>query len=188
MIGGGPAYAQEPPEDMQQDTPEAEAPQPEVPKQISTIMVEGNRLSVEFVDVNFGEIIRAISQKAGFRVEGSSPAFSKHVTTKFTDLDMDTGLVRLFSMVKESNYLISYDAKGSISKLKMPSAGASGRMPQTSYGIGASGGAPQTPISRLRRRRPGALPPPVPGAPLPVPQHTPPQPEENTENEDTSDE
>ncbi len=163
---------------MQEDTPEAEAaPQPEVPKQISTIMVEDNRLSVEFVNVNFGEILRSISQKAGFQLEGSSPVFSKQVTTKFTDLDIDKGIIRLFSLVKESNYLISYDAKGSIAKLKIPSAGASGKT--SSYSVGTPGG-PQTPaMSRIGRRRSRRFPQPaVPGAPPPVPQPAPPQPEE----------
>jgi hypothetical protein len=142
----GPAYTQEPQEDTQQDNPEAEAaPQPEVPKHISTIMIEDSRLSVEFVDVTFGEILRAISQKAGFQVEGSSPAFSKQVTTKFNDLDLDKGIVRLFSLVKESNYIINYDTNGSIAKLKMPTAGLTGRR---SYSIGT-----QEATKRVLRRR-----------------------------------
>jgi len=104
MTGGGSAYAQMPPQDMQQNTPKDEtAPQPEVPQQIATIMVENNRLSVEFSNKNFGEILQAIGQKAGFRVEGSSSVFSKKVTTKFTDLDIDKGIIRLFSIVKETN-------------------------------------------------------------------------------------
>ena len=169
MLGGAPAHAQEPPEDAQEDTSEAEAvPQPEAPKQISTVIIDNNRLSVEFVDVSFGEILRSISQKAGFRLEGSSPAFNKKITTKFNDLDMDTGLLRLFSMVKESNYFISYNAKGAITELKMPSPRAFGMTSQPSYGVGASGGVTERPrIFHPRRRRsifpqPAVYPPPRP--------------------------
>ena len=42
-------------------------PQPEIPKQISTVIIENNRLSVEFVNVNFGEILQSIGKKAGFQ-------------------------------------------------------------------------------------------------------------------------
>lgn len=182
MTSGDPAYAQEPEEDMQQDTPEAEvAPQPEVSQQISTIMVEDGHLSVEFVNVNFGEILRSISQKAGFRLEGSSRFFNKKVTTKFTDLDMDKGLIRLFSLVKENNYLISYDAKGAVSKLKISSPGAP---------VGTTSPAPAR-IPVLRRRR-GV---PIPQRPAPQPQQEmqpAPQPQqetdENSENENDTDE
>ena len=180
MLGGVPAYAQEPPEDAQEDTSEAEAaPQPEAPKQISTVIIDNNRLSVEFVDVSFGEILRSIGQKAGFRLEGSSPAFNKKVTTKFNDLDMDTGLIRLFSMVKESNYFISYNAKGAIAELKIPTPGISAKTP--SPGMGTPGGAQTPGMSRIGRRRYRTFRRPVPGAPAPLPQPEPPQPEETEE-------
>jgi len=173
VIGGGPAYAQEPPDEgTQEEAPESEATaQPEIPKHISTVMVEGNRLSVEFANVSFGEILRSISQKAGFQIEGSSPVFSKQITTKFTDLDLDKGIIRLFSLVKENNYFISYDAKGAIALVKIPTAKAGGKTYST---------APVAPRSqgtiRQRRifRRPG-----VPGAPAAAPQPESPQPEEN---------
>lgn len=119
IAGGGSAYAQEPPQKAQLVTPPEAAPQPEVPKQISTVIIENNRLSVEFADISFQEILQSISKKAGFKVEGSSKVFSTKVTTKFNDLDIDSGIIRLFSIVKESNYLINYDPKGSISKIKV---------------------------------------------------------------------
>ncbi len=121
ITGGGFAYAQKPPQNTQPAAPAAEKamPQPEIPKQISTVTVKNNRLSVEFVDVSFGEILLSISKNAGFKVEGSSRVFSTKVTTKFNDVGIDRGLIRLFSLVNESNYLISYNSKGSISKLKV---------------------------------------------------------------------
>lgn len=180
ILGGGPAYGQEPPEDAQEDTSEAEAaPQPEAPKQIATVIIDNNRLSVEFVDVSFGEILRSISQKAGFRLEGSSPAFNKKITTKFNDLDMDTGLIRLFSMVKESNYFISYNAKGAIAELKIPTPGISAKASSSS--MGTPGGAQTPGMSRIGRRRYRTFRRHVPGTPAPLPQPEPSQPEETEE-------
>jgi len=169
---GGPVYSQEPPEDPKEVTagPEA-APEPEAPKQISTVMVEGHLLSVEFVDVNFGEILKSISKKAGFRLEGHSVSFSKKVTTKFTDVDIDKGLVRLFSLVNDNNYLISYDAKGSVSKVRVSPTGTSVRTPA----------ATTTPTRGPGLRRRG-----VPRPQRPVPPTEPqPQPEETEENQET---
>jgi len=182
---GGPAYAQEPPEDTQDETEEAgTVPQPEALKQISTIIVEGNRLSVEFVNVDFGEILRSISQKAKFKLEGNSPAFSKKITTKFTDLDMDKAITRLFSMAQESNYLVSYDTKGSIALVKIPSAAASGNA--SSNGVMPADS--QNPaVNRMRRSRmfrPGASRAPLPAVqPQPSAPQPAPQPEEDEEDE-----
>ena len=188
VIAGGSAFGLETPKDVQKETSESEAaPQPEIPKHISTIMVEKNLLSVEFVNVDFGEILRSISQKAGFTLEGSSPAFGKQVTTKFNDLDIDTGIIRLFSLVKESNYLISYDAKGSIAKVTIPSAKLSSKTSSSS--VGTPGGAQAPPRSRVGRRRSRSFIPQtaVPEDPSPVPQPAPPQPE-HAGDEDAPDE
>jgi len=198
MTGGGSAYAQMPPQDMQQNTPKDEAaPKPEVPGQIATIMIENNRLSVEFSNKNFGEILQAIGQKAGFTVEGSSNVFSKKVTTKFTDLDIDKGIIRLFSLVKETNYLINYDTKGTISKLKIykikavGSTGPIGSTPTMPYG---STGRPPSFRSRQHRSLKDSSQPAVPSPPPSVPQvpqaqqPNAPDPAENIENKAAPDE
>jgi hypothetical protein len=127
IIDGGSAYPQTPPPVSQQRAPTDESsPQPEVVTQTSTIKVENNLLSVELVNADFGEIIKSIAQKARFGIEGYSDAFKTKVTTKFDNLEIDRGFARLFSLVKESNYLISYDAKGSISKLEIYGNAAAG--------------------------------------------------------------
>jgi len=117
MARGEAADANNSTRDLQQGT-QAE-PQPEVPKQLSTVTVNNNRLSVEFDNVSFGEAIRKIGEKAGFKVEGSSKVFNKKLTVKFHNMDMDRGITRLFSLVKESNYIINYNATGSISRLRI---------------------------------------------------------------------
>ena len=156
IIGGGSANAQMPPPAAQQNPPAAApSPEPEVTKQTYTITVENNLLSVELVNANFGETIRSIAQKAGFSVEGSSDAFSTKVTTRFDNLEIDRGFARLFSLVKESNYLISYDEKGSISKLEI-------------YGNASAGSVQKSPVRpQISPVRPGIRRP-FPTAPQPV--------------------
>jgi hypothetical protein len=159
ITGGSSAYAQKPPQDTNPltQTPEA-APQPEIPQQISTVIVDNNHLSVEFVNVSFGEILQSIGNKAGFMVEGMSEVLNRKVTTKFSDLDIDSGIIRLFSLVKESNYLINYDANGSISKLKVynistvGSTGAVGGITPESSPTREAGAAPFRAWNSRRRR------------------------------------
>jgi hypothetical protein len=120
VLGGGTAHAQRFPRETRQDTAPTEAePQSKAPKKLSVIIIADDRLSIDFVDFSFGAGLQAIGQKAGFRVEGSGNFFGKKVTTKFNDLDIASGLIRLFSLVQESNYLIDYDAKGRISRVKI---------------------------------------------------------------------
>lgn len=132
MIGGGSAYTQLPSQDIQQNTvTEEAAPQPEVPKQTVSIALKDDRLSVDLINANLGEIIQSIAQKAAFSIEGHSSVFSKTITTKFNDFEIDRGIIRLFSLVKEKNYLINYDAKGTIIKLEIYGGEASGSIPKT---------------------------------------------------------
>jgi len=173
ITGGGFAYAQKPPQNTQlvTPTPAEAAPKDEIPKQISTIIVENNRLSVEFVNVSLGEILQSIGQKAGFKVEGFNKVLSTKVTTKFTDLDIDSGIIRLFSLVKESNYLINYDTKGSISKLKVydiKTVGNTGAGSSISPATSPTGGTGAVPFRAWRSRRLRSLPPtPAPQTPQP---------------------
>ena len=146
MIRGGSAYAQlpprniqqdsvytqQPPQNIQQDTvTEEAAPQPEVPKQTVNIALKNDRLSVDLINANLGEIIQSIAKQAAFSIEGYSSVFSKTITTKFNDLEIDRGIIRLFSLVKEKNYLINYDTKGAILKLEIYGGEAAGSIPKT---------------------------------------------------------
>ena len=175
MTGGGSAYAQEPPQTVQQDTVvEKTATQPEVPAQLVNISLKNDRLSVDLVNASLGETIQSIAQKAGFSIEGNSRAFSQKMTTKFNDLEVDIGIIRLFSLVKESNYLINYDTKGSISKLKVYDSGAVG---STTLGSPPTTGTGAFPFKtwrsrRLRNSQQPAIPSPP---PPPAPQSTQPE-------------
>lgn len=117
MMGQSLANAQLSSQDLQTDT-QAE-PQPATKKHISKVTVKDNRLSVEFEDTRFEDIIQTIGVEAKFKVEGKSKVFNTRLTVKFRNMDLDNGIIRLFSLVKESNYIINYDLNGSISRLKI---------------------------------------------------------------------
>ncbi|HYQ47773.1 MAG TPA: hypothetical protein VEP69_01795 [Thermodesulfovibrionales bacterium] len=153
--------------DIDDEEEAAETAAPEPPKQVINIDVRENLLSVELENADFGSVIRAIADKAKFRLEGSSPVFGKKLNTKFSDMEIDRGVTRLFSLLKESNYLINYDSKGAISRLEIlstatGSAAGSGARPTTGV---------QTPV-RPQQQPVRQLPAPstvVPPRPLPVP-------------------
>jgi hypothetical protein len=177
IIAGASANAQMPPPVTQQNPPaDAPAPEPEVTKQTYTITVENNLLSVELLNANFGKIIQTIAQKAGFSVVGYSDAFSTKVTTRFDNLEIDRGFARLFSLVKESNYLISYDEKGSISKLEIYGNASAGS-------VHTSPVRPQMPPVRPRISRPFPTAPQsvIPRIPRPAARPFPPEPSQPPE-------
>lgn len=103
---------------------EGTAVQSETPKPLSRVEVKNGRLSVELVDAGFGEVMQAISKKAGIKTEIVGSVNAKTVTTSFSDLDLERGIARLLSLVKEKNYMIRYDAKGRVSKVEVYSSGA----------------------------------------------------------------
>lgn len=185
---GGTSYAQKPPQNIQQDAVEEKTSiQPEVPKQIINITLNNDRLSVDLVNASLEETLRSIAQKAGFSIEGSSRAFNQKMTTKFNDLEVDIGIMRLFSLVKEINYLFNYDARGSISKLKVYDAEAVDSIPASSSPATETGAVPfKTWRSRrLRNSQQPAVPSP---SPPPVPQESQPEPTDEEEGKNPSEE
>ncbi len=115
-------------EDDEAETPAA----PEPPKAVISIEINNNQLSVDLENADFGAAVRAIAEKAKFRIEGSGEVFNRKITTKFSGLDVDQGVARLLSLVKESNYLIHYDTGGKINRLEIfrTAGGAAGNVQQ----------------------------------------------------------
>ncbi len=107
---------------------EDQEPLPEPPKKVLTIDLKDDLLSVELANVDFGSAIRAVAEKAGFKIEGTGEVFSRKLNTKFTDIEVERGVLRLLTLVKESNYMLHYDPKGMISKLEILGTG-SGKAP-----------------------------------------------------------
>jgi hypothetical protein len=95
----------------------------ETQKPFSRVEVKNGSLSVELVDAGFGEVMNAIAEKSGIKVEIIGGVYAKTVTTSFAGLDLERGIVRLLSLVKEKNYMMRYDAKGMVSKVEVYSSG-----------------------------------------------------------------
>jgi len=91
---------------------------------LSRVEVNNGRLSVELVDAGFGEVMQAIAEKSGIEVEIIGGVYTKTMTTSFAGLDIERGIARLLSLVKEKNYMIRYDAKGMVNRVEVYSSGA----------------------------------------------------------------
>ena len=145
------------PEVLPADTGDVQ-PQPEAPKQIFNVKVENDLLSVELLDADFGTVINSIAEKSGFKVEMTGDVSARKITTKFNDVEIERGVLRLLTLIKEKNYMAHYNSKGMLSKLEV-------------YGSG--------PVTTTRPSRPVAVRPqiqrPVVTAPAP-PVATPPRP------------
>ena len=115
---------------VQQETePGGDQSQPEVKQKISFINIQNNNLSVELVDAEFGAVLQSIAQKSGFRVVIGGNAFNKKVSTKFDDMELERGLMRLFNLIREKNYAIKYDSKGKLDLIEVFAGTASSSAP-----------------------------------------------------------
>ncbi|MBI5074592.1 MAG: hypothetical protein HZB62_05425 [Nitrospirae bacterium] len=98
---------------------EDQEPKPEPPRKVLNVEITNDLLSVELENVDFGAVIKAVADKAGFKIEGRGDVFNRKLNTRFTDIEVERGVLRLLTLVKESNYMLYYDTKGLISKLEI---------------------------------------------------------------------
>lgn len=93
--------------------------EPEPPKEITNIEYRDGLLSVELLNADFRKVLTGIGQKAGFSIEGYSEAFSKKLTTKFQDIELERAVTRLLTLVSEKNFLVNYNAEGGIKTIEL---------------------------------------------------------------------
>lgn len=120
--------------------------QPAVPQPLLYVDVVNGLLTVELVDVQFGDVIKEIAEKAGFKVEISGEVYGKKLNTRFSDIELERGLERLLILIREKNYLFHYDSRGAVAGIDI-------------YGTGLPVGATkaQTPVrSPVQRQSPPA--------------------------------
>lgn len=185
-----PAAAQKTPQMPGAETapsiPDEQEPQPEPPKSVLNVVITNDLLSLELENVDFGTAIRAVANRAGFKIEGSSEIFSRKLNTRFTDIEVERGVLRLLSLVNENNYMLHYDTRGKISKLDIFGM-SSGRAPSVNSrhplrpmpalrqpAVSPESPQPQrpavvTPSPRTRRLPPSFRRRPVPSRPSPPP-------------------
>ncbi|TAL26020.1 MAG: hypothetical protein EPN94_04175 [Nitrospirae bacterium] len=83
------------------------------------IEVKDGLLSVEVSDAEFGNVMKEIAEKAKFKAEISGAVASKKITTNFKDIDVERGVRRLLTVMKEKDFTISYNTAGMIDKLEI---------------------------------------------------------------------
>jgi len=98
-------------------TPEDQEPLPEPQRSVLNVEIKNELLSVKLENVDFGTAIRAVADRAGFKIEGRGETFGRKLNTRFTDIEVERGVLRLLSLVNESNFMLHYDTNGMISKL-----------------------------------------------------------------------
>ena len=135
-----------------------EQPDTEAIRQVSKVEVKNNLLSVELVNAEFGSVMNYIAQKSELKVDISSDVSGRRLTTKFSDIDLERGIIRLLALIKEKNYLIHYDTKGMLSKIEI--YGGTPAVPAASK--------TQAPIRpQFQRSAPADVPPVTQGRPVP---------------------
>jgi hypothetical protein len=122
-------------------------------------------MNVEIENADFGSVLRSVAERAKFRIEGSAGSFGRKLTTKFSDVEIERGISRLFSLAKESNYFIHYHADGTIGKIQIFPAGAGTSAvpaPRQPSGMQTPSASPATvapPRTQAVPARPSAPPP-----------------------------
>lgn len=114
----GEAHAQAPAVPGYQEALE-EAGQPEEPPVVTVVELQGNLLSVDLVNAEFGEVMQKIAEKAGLNIEIGGDVPHRRLSTKFRDVELERGIVRLLSLVKEKNYSLKYDLAGALNRVEI---------------------------------------------------------------------
>lgn len=94
-------------------------------KSVMKIEVNDGLLSVEISDAEFGNVIKEIAEKAKFKAEISSDVALKKISTTFKDIEVERGVRRLLTIMKEKDFTISYNTAGVIDKLEIYGGGIS---------------------------------------------------------------
>jgi|GEM_PF-2562737 len=106
------------------ETPEEETVTPVAKPVINapeglTVKVGGGLLSVNAKDQQFGLIIGAIANAAGFEVDLSNDVYAMTLSTRFENSNIKRGILRLLSLIGQRNYTMDYAPDGSIKKLEV---------------------------------------------------------------------
>lgn len=119
-----------------------------------SIEVKEDLLTVDLLNADFGKVLKEIGSKKGFKVEINREVSQKKITTKFRDIDLERGILRLLTLMKEKNYTIHYDSAGAVSFVDVFGASAPAAPAKT-----------QTPATRPQIQRTITAAPPQPAQP-----------------------
>ena len=141
--------------------PPAEIPVEPV-KTLTIIEIKDGLLSVELSDANFGSVMKEIAEKVKFKLEISNTVASKKISTSFKEVEIERGIRRLFTVINEKDFTISYGAGGFIDKIEI--FGGNQKPPSTPLKKPQTTRPPQKPVTPIMPpqmpQNPYFLPPP----------------------------
>lgn len=111
-------------------------PAPAVPAAAPRLNVtlKDDLLSVDLLEAEFGTVMKAVGARAGIKVEMTGPIQQKKLTTKFSGIELERGILRLMTLMKEKNYTLRYDTAGRVNALEVYGADISVASPPAKTG------------------------------------------------------
>jgi len=86
-------------------------------KSVQSIELSNGLLSVELANVEFGKVIKEIAEKVKFKVDVASDVSHRKISTTFKGVDVEKGIRRLLTIIREKDFTISYNSAGDIERL-----------------------------------------------------------------------
>jgi hypothetical protein len=62
--------------------------------------------------------MKALSARSGIKVDMSGTIQQKRLTTKFSGIELERGIARLMTLMKEKNYTMKYDTTGRVNEIE----------------------------------------------------------------------
>lgn len=124
------------------------------------IEVRDDLLSIDLVDAEFGGVMKAISARAGIKVDMSGAIQQKRLTTKFSGIELERGIIRLMTLMKEKNYTMTYDTRGRVSAVEVYSIEQEAASPARAHSRPEmkktlkSSSAPEQPVPGVQKNPP----------------------------------
>jgi hypothetical protein len=104
--------------ETQMQTPQSPEEIPVEPvKSVQSIEISDGLLSVELTNVEFGKVMKEIAEKAKFKVEIAGDVSHRKINTTFRSVDVEKGIRRLLTIIREKDFTISYNSAGNIERL-----------------------------------------------------------------------
>jgi len=167
------AYAQTPvqgtsPAPEQQEA--SDAPAVPTPQSRINVDLKDDLLSVDLYEADFRSVLQALSVKGGIKVDMAGDIGKRKLTTKFSGIDLERGILRLMTLMKEKNYTLKYDNKGRVNLIEIyasspaatgpPKTAARNEPPKTSPSPGTRADKPVSGLQKNPPQQQRLIPPP----------------------------
>ncbi|GBD99024.1 hypothetical protein BMS3Abin07_01055 [bacterium BMS3Abin07] len=81
------------------------------------IALDHGRINLVAEDRSFGYVLNELSKIAHFTVKIPPDLYSKRISIRLYNTEVDRAVTRLFSLTRERNYRIQYDSSGEITQV-----------------------------------------------------------------------